>query len=177
LALAGVDIPASFEGRDMLAADYHRDHVVSARDRCDYTIDRVRAVRTDRYSYLRNFLTDRPFMQPQYRDGRPYIEVPRKMHQNGKLNEMQAFMWSETRLPEELYDLKDDPHETNNLVNDPKYAKVLQQHRDILETWIEATDDKGQYPEAAESLRGVLTRWDKQAVNPEYDRVRNEQKQ
>lgn len=173
LALAGVAIPESMEGQDMFAEGFRRDYVICARDRCDYTIDRVRAVKTERFSYLRNFLTDRPFMQPQYRDGRPYIEVPRKMHQDGKLNEVRAFMWSETRVPEEFYDLKNDPHETINLVDAPEYREQLQQHRDILEAWIEATDDQGQYPEATESLRGVLTRWDKQAVNPEYDKVRN----
>ncbi|MFC1597112.1 sulfatase-like hydrolase/transferase [Planctomycetota bacterium] len=34
------------------------------------------------------------------------------------------------------------------------------------------TDDKGQYPESTDSLRGVLERWSKQAVNPEYERAR-----
>ena len=33
-------------------------------------------------------------------------------------------------------------------------------------------DDKGQYPESVESLRGVLKRWSKQAVNPEYEKAR-----
>jgi hypothetical protein len=28
-----------------------RDHVIAARDRCDYTIDRVRAVSTNRHKY------------------------------------------------------------------------------------------------------------------------------
>ena len=35
------------------------------------------------------------------------------------------------------------------------------------------TDDQGQYPESVDSLRGVLKRWDKQAVNPEYDKARD----
>jgi hypothetical protein len=42
--------------------------------------------------YLRNFLTDRPFMQPQYRDGRDYVEVPRELYKAGKLNAVQSFM-------------------------------------------------------------------------------------
>jgi len=173
LALAGVRRPAWMEGRDFFAPDHEpRDYVVSARDRCDYTIDRVRAVTTQRYKYLRNFLTDRPFMQPQYRDGRDYVEVPRELYQTGKLGAVQSFMWSPTRVPEELYDLENDPHETKNLVNDPAHAAELARHRKLLEDWIQATDDQGQYPESINSLRGVLTRWDKQAVNPEYDKVR-----
>ena len=70
--------------------------------------------------------------------------------------------------------MKNDPHETVNLVGDPKYAAVLAKHRTILDDWVEKTDDKGQYPESAESLRGVLKRWSKEAVNPEYEKARAE---
>ncbi len=175
LALAGIDAPAYMEGRDFFVKNYQpRLFVVSARDRCDYTIERVRAVTTERFKYLRNFLTDRPFMQPQYRDGRDYVEICRQLHQQGKLNAVQSFSWSKTRVPEELYDLKNDSHETKNLVDDPRFADVLKRHRDMLETWSRETDDKGQYPESADALRGVLKRWSKQAVNPEYDKVRDQ---
>ena len=81
-------------------------------------------------------------------------------------------MWSEKRVPEELYDLENDPHEIKNLANDPKYAGVLKRHQKILADWITKTGDKGQYPESADSLRGVLRRWSKQAVNPEYEKAR-----
>ena len=174
LAIAGVDLAKHkwIEGRNFFAKDHKpRDFVISARDRCDYTIDRVRAVTTTKYKYLCNFLTDRTFMQPQYRDGRPHMEVCRELYKQGKLNAVQAFKW-EKRVPEELYDLENDPHEINNLANDPKYAKVLAEHRAILEKWIKDTDDKGQYPESVDSLRGVLKRWSKQAVNPEYEKAR-----
>ena len=161
------------EGRDFFAAQYEpRSFVISARDRCDYTIDRVRAVTMQRYKYLRNFLTDRPFMQPQYRDGRDYVETPRELHGEGKLNEVQAFMWREDRVAEELYDLEMDPHETINLAENREYTVQLQRSRQILERWMGDTDDKGQYLEPVESLRGVLQRWSEQAVNPEYDRAR-----
>jgi N-sulfoglucosamine sulfohydrolase len=173
LAVAGVERPAWMEGRNIFATDYTpRNYVVSARDRCDYTIDRVRAVTTPRYQYIRNFLTDRAFMQPQYRDGRPYIEEPRRLFKEGKLNAAQAAVWSETRTPEELYDLQNDPHEIRNLVDDPAYASELKRHREFLSDWIKNTDDKGQYPESATSLRGVLKRWGRKCVNPEYDTVR-----
>lgn len=174
LSLAGVDTTKYkwIEGRNFLAKDHTpRPFVISARDRCDYTIERVRAVTTPKYKYLRNFMTDRTFMQPQYRDGRPYIEAERELFKAGKLNKVQAFKW-EKRVPEELYDLENDPHEINNLANDPKHAKVLAEHRAILEKWIKQTDDKGQYRESVDSLRGVLKRWNKQAVNPEYDKAR-----
>jgi len=173
LALGGMEIPKYAEGRDLFAADHQpRKYIIAARDRCDYTIDRIRAVRTPRFKYLKNFLTDRPYLQPQYRDGRPYMEILKKLYKEGKLNEVQAAFVGPDRPAEELYDVENDPHETVNLAGDPKYAQVLQEHRAILTRWIKDTDDQGQYPESDAGLLCVLKRWGKKCVNPEYDRVR-----
>ena len=47
------------EGRDFLSNNYQpREFVVAARDRCDYTIDHIRAIVTKRFKYLENCLTD-----------------------------------------------------------------------------------------------------------------------
>ena len=54
-----------------------------------------------------------------------YIEVPRQMYRDGELTAVQAFWWSEDRVPEELYDLANDPHETVNLAGDPNHADTL----------------------------------------------------
>jgi N-sulfoglucosamine sulfohydrolase len=172
LALAQARKPAWMEGENLLADDFHRDYVVSARDRCDFTIERVRAVTTERFKYIRNFLTDRPFMQSQYRSGWGFVEQARTLYNEGKLNAAQSFPWAPKRVAEELYDLEIDPHEINNLANDPAYADALQKHRKILGDWIEKTDDKGQYPETVASLKGVLKKGGDRAVNPEYDRAR-----
>ena len=37
----------------------------------------------------------------------------------------------------------------------------------LLGNWSQATDDKGQYSESIDSLRGVLTRWDKRQAGRE----------
>ena len=173
LGLAGIKQPIWMEGRNLFADDHQpREFVISARDRCDYTIERVRAVTTRRYKYIRSFLTDRPFMQPQYRDNRPEMKIGKQLYAEGKLNAVQSFIWQNERIPEELYDLENDPHEINNLATDPEHADVLKRHQNILANWIKQTDDKGQYKESVDSLRGVLKRWNKQAVNPEYETAR-----
>jgi arylsulfatase A-like enzyme len=172
LALAGIERPAYMEGMNMFADDFHREYLISARDRCDYTIEHVRAVTTPKYRYIRNYLTDRPFMQPQYRDGRPYVEIPRQLAKQGKLSEVQAFWWSDERVPEELYDIENDPHEIHNLADDPQAAAELKRHRQLLTKWEQQTDDQGQYAESADSLRGVVKQWGKKCVNPEYEKVR-----
>ena len=174
LVLTGIDNPDLIHGRNMFADDFHRDYVVTARDRCDYTIDRIRAVITDRYKYIRNFMTDRPYLQPQYRDGRESMEILKQLYEEGKLDKVQSRFVSDERPAEELYDLKMDPYETTNLVHSYKreHAVALANLRNILYRWILETDDKGRFPESDAALKAVIDRWGDKAVNKEYKRVR-----
>ena len=174
LAAAGIEIPESMEGKNFLAKNYQpRKYVISARDRCDYTIEKIRAVVTPRFKYLKNYLTDRPYMQPSYKDPWPVSQKMRQMMAAGKMNETQKIFFSDKRVPEELYDLENDPHEIHNLANDPKFSKQLKEHRAILEQWIKESGDKGQAPESDLGLLCTLKRWGEKCVNPEYDRVRH----
>ena len=175
LELAGIPTPGNMHGKNMFADGFNREYVIAARDRCDYTIDRIRAVVTDRYKYLRNYMTDRPYLQPQYRDGFGFMIVLKEMYRDGKLDEVQSQFAGSFRPAEEFYDLWLDPHETNNLVHSNQYehAMELARHRDILNNWILETDDKGRFPESDESLRAVIQRWGERAVNREYERVRD----
>ena len=175
LAAAGLPIPSAMEGRDFLAADYQpREFIVAARDRCDYTIEKIRAVVTPQFKYLRNYLTDRPYMQPTYKDGWKVTKKFRDMMAKGQLNENQLIFFGDERPAEELYDLLNDPDELNNLAEDPRYKKQLEEHRQQLSEWIAETGDQGQDPESDVGLRCVLKRWGDKCVNPEYDRVREE---
>ncbi|MDP6988572.1 MAG: sulfatase [Planctomycetota bacterium] len=170
LAFAGLELPAWIEGRDLFAADHvPREFVISARDRCDYTIDRIRTVRSDRYRYIRNFLTDRPLLQPQYRDKTDYVVALREGHAEGSLPRRVDEIFFGPRPSEELYDLAADPHEMRNLATEPDHAAELARHRAILEAWMERSDDRGRYPEPAASLRAVRARWGEKCVNPEYE--------
>lgn len=173
LAAAGLDVPTTMEGRDFLAESYQpREFVIAARDRCDYTIDKIRAVVTPRFKYLRNYLTDRPYMQPTYKDGWAVSKKFREMMANGEMNPTQLLFFGNDRVPEELYDLHNDPHEIDNLAGKPRFAKELERHRNLLAGWIDATGDRGQQPESDVGLRCTLKRWGAKCVNPEYDRVR-----
>lgn len=173
LAAAGIPIPESMEGRNFMAKNYQpRTYVIAARDRCDYTIEKIRAVITPQYKYLRNYLTDRPYMQPTYKDPWPVSKKFREMMANDQMNETQLLFFGDKRFPEELYDIANDPHEIHNLAEDPKFKKVLIEHRKILSNWIAETGDKGQEPESDIGLICTLKRWGDKCVNPEYDRIR-----
>ncbi len=126
------------QARDILATDYQpRDAVFAARDRCDETVEHIRSVRSDNFKYIRNYLNQRPHLQPnRYKDGKAIIQRLRELHAAGKLNELQEkLLFAEMRPPEELYDLQSDPYELHNLADDPKYATALATMRDRLQQW------------------------------------------
>ena len=174
LAAAGIEIPEHMEGVNFLGNSFiERKFVVSARDRCDYTIERIRALITPRFKYLRNYFPNRPFMQPSYKDSWPVSKRFREMMSKEEMNETQLIFFGPKKEPEELYDLLKDPHEINNLAKDPKFKKVLKQHQKLLDEWIKKTGDKGLKTESKPGLLAVLKRWGDKCVNPEYDLVRH----
>jgi len=158
LQLAGITPPEHMEGRVILGkkAAKEREYVVSARDRCDETVDRIRSVRTRRYKYIRNFYPERPYSQlNRYKESR-YAPLPlmRQLHKDGKLTPAQALFFAPTRPKEELYDLQNDPHEVHNLADSPERQKILKRLRGYLERWIEETGDLGAIPEPQEITDG-----------------------
>lgn len=180
LTFGGVEIPDYFDGKSLFdKKNKQRDYIISARDRCDYTIDRIRSVRSEKYRYIRNYFPERPRLQANYRDKQKPVKEFRKLHQEGKLTTYQEQHWFGIRAVEELYDLENDPHQMNNLAEKKQYTSELKKHRNILEKWIKETDDKGQYPEAATQLEATFNLWKDRAVfknakvNPEYDQFRN----
>lgn len=170
LALAGIDIPDHMDTRNLLAENFKRDHVFSSRDRCEWAINRTRSVIGERYHYLRNFVTDRPLAQPNYRDNWPAFARMRSMYERGELTPAQAAPYG-PRPSEELYDLREDPHELVNLADNPDHRGVLKEMRRLVEAWIEDTGDKGQFPEQKAALEIVKKQFPKQAISPEFDNL------
>jgi hypothetical protein len=126
-----------------------RDHVIAARDRCDETVDRIRAVRTTQYKYIRNYYPERAYTQQNiYKDtSYPPLRVMRDLKAAGKLKPAEMLFMADTRPPEELYDLESDPHEIRNLAGTEEHKATLAELGRILDKWITETGDKGEVPE------------------------------
>jgi hypothetical protein len=149
LTLAGIPIPDTMQGRNLLAPDPKpREFVFAARDRCDETVDTIRCVRTSRFKYIRNFLSYLPHAQPNaYKDAKPIVKTMRDLFDEGVLNELQARVFRAPRPVEELYDLDADPNEISNLASDPAHAETLAQLRSTLYAKMIETRDVGLIPE------------------------------
>lgn len=136
-------------------------------------VDRIRSVRTDEFRYIRNFHTDRPLYQLQYRQDYATFRNLRELLQAQQLSPLQAsYHAGKLRPAEELYQLASDPEQLVNLADNPSFAAVLQHHRDLLSQWVNQTDDQGQYPESLRSLERVYDLAKGRVASPEFDSFR-----
>jgi len=155
------------DARNLFAKGTGRGYLYATRDRCEWAIDRIRSVMGERYHYIRNFMTDRPLWQHNYRMDWPFIKEIEQMYKSGELTPAQAAPFAK-RVKEELYDLQNDPHEVRNLAGDPEHRETLSKMNGLMQAWIEETGDKGQYPISKAELRAVKNRYGKLCISPEF---------
>jgi len=150
LALAGLEPPRSLHGRDFLARDATpRRYVYAARDRIDEVDDRQRAVRDDRFKYIRSWHPELAGGHPlAFRDHLEIVRELRALHEAGRLDEAQR-RWFEPVGEERLFDTRADPHELRDLSDDPAHAAVLVRMRDALDAWLERVGDWSEVDEDA----------------------------
>jgi len=143
LEAAGAEIPPQVQGRSFWgritggSAVDSRSEIFTERNYHGGVIshyDPMRAVRTDRYHYIRNFGDDpREYWLPQ--------DVP---YMNEDYADWWDYLWPQPALPrsrEELFDVVADPDEFTNLADDPGYAQIKADLASKLEHWMEETAD------------------------------------
>ncbi len=146
LNAASATKPAVLDGRDLFdVAMPARECVFASRDRCDETRDRVRAARTHRYKYIRNFMPERPYTQANnyIETWYPTLGVLKARAAAGTLTPAQALFMAGEKPAEELYDVVADPDEVNNVAGDPAHAAGLAEMRGRLDGWLAETGDLG----------------------------------
>jgi hypothetical protein len=164
LSAAGLTVPRHLQGQVFIGpcADPPRDFVFASRDRYDELYDMIRAARDGRFKYMRNFYSDRPYLLwNPFRNRHPIMQEMWRLHLEGKLEGSQAVMFQNTRPAEELYDLKNDPYELNNLAGDPNYKEDLVRLRKACEEWRRTVGDMGEIPESE-----MVARWHPAGVVP-----------
>lgn len=151
LSLAGIEPPAHFQGKAFAGPFETPPPAFSYgfRGRMDERYDMVRSVRDERYIYIRNFMPHRIYGQYiRYMFQTPTTAIWHKLYVQGELEVPQTHFW-ETKPPEELYDLQQDPDETRNLAASPEHRATLERMRAARREWSLSIRDLGFLPESA----------------------------
>ncbi|WP_221930041.1 sulfatase family protein [Fodinibius sediminis] len=137
LQLAGVNLPDYLTGVPFIGTESSREAVFSARDLWDEVMERSRSVSTRQYKYIRHEMPWVPYDagQAYLEFYRPALHIMRSLHRQDRLDSLQASFLSGSKPQEELYDLQNDPHETNNLIDNPACQDELSRLRNMLEEW------------------------------------------
>jgi arylsulfatase A-like enzyme len=150
LAMAGIPLPKHLSGRNFLDPKIpRRDYVFAARDRIDETVEIIRAVRSKKFKYLRNYTPFAPYLQSNNTKDREVVArtVLRQWKQLGKLTSAQVHFSADSKPFEELYDLEHDPHEIRNLAALSDYQDVLEKFRFVHREHMLQSGDVGLIPE------------------------------
>lgn len=149
LSLAGVPLPAQFQGRAFAgpARQAAPEFTFMFRDRMDERYDLARAVTDGRYRYIRNFYPSQPWGQHlDYLWKQASMSEWAKLFAAGKLNATQRAFF-EPKPAEELFDCAADPDNVRNLAADPAARPQLVRLRAALRAHQLAIRDTGLLPE------------------------------
>ena len=147
LSLIGMEPKKYMDGSAFLGSYLRVEEPIytfGAADRFDAVYDRNRTVRDKQFRYIKYYMPEKPmYLDVAYRRQMPVMKELLDWRDNGKLNNIQA-LWFRTEKPnEELFDLWNDPHEVNNLAENPDYMVKLQELRNANEDWVTSLVDTG----------------------------------
>ena len=117
--------------RDFVFAE-HNWHVYQAHERM---------VRFGNFLYIRNNFPNQPNLSYESDDRTPAGAELWGAHAAGKTNPKQYQIFANPCPAEELFQVKEDPHQLTNLADDSKHAKTLQRARALLTKWANQTGD------------------------------------
>ena len=151
LSIAGIEVPSFLQGKAFLGKykdESKREYLFTASDRFDENPDRIRAVRDDKFKYIRNYFPQNSHaLNVAYRRQMVLMRHLTSLHLQGKLSKEHDLWFRVPKLREELYDLENDPFELNNLSDKPEYSNQLNNLSKVLDDWIKEIDDLGRIPE------------------------------
>jgi arylsulfatase A-like enzyme len=148
LTLVNQTPPEYLQGQTFIGDKQKRKYIHAAGDRFDGFTDAIRAVRDNRFKYIRNYRPNQGYYLPvTYRERIPTMQELLRLRDNGQLNEAQALWFREKKPNEELYDCINDPHEIENLAHKPEYAEKLLELSAEMDRWLKEISDQPNFPE------------------------------
>jgi arylsulfatase A-like enzyme len=150
LSLTGVKIPDYMQGTPFLGRSRRRkSYAWGQRSRMDERYDLQRTVRDTRYLYVRNYMPHRAYGQHvAFMWNQPGYREWELLRLEGRLTPLQERFWRE-KPSEELYDLRTDPDQLDNVARDPGRRRVLRRLRQALDKHMLKIKDNGFIPEGS----------------------------
>ena len=148
LDLCQLPIPENLHGRSFFVPEsLANQYNYGFRDRMDERVDSSRAIRNDRYLYIRNFIPDRPQgAYLSYMFQTPTTQDWRRLFDENKLSDVQRAFWL-PKATEELYDIQEDPFQIHNIARNPQLQSVRMELADALKSKMHELLDTGSIPE------------------------------
>lgn len=116
----------------------------------------IRSCATKTHRYIRNLNPDVKFTNAITREGGDKIAFWNTWIEKAEAGDEFAIKMTKKysfRPVEELYDVVNDPHCLNNLIDDPKLADLKNELGTELDSWMESQGDKGAETEAIANTR------------------------
>ncbi len=157
LHLADVPAPNMMEGQNFLGKDApEKPYIFGYRDRADDAYDMSRSVYDGRYLYIRNYMPQKPYIQNAiiFNKGKRSYEELFRVKAEGNLPPEASDMFLPKPV-EELYDLQNDPHELNNLIDTPNLQGKVTTLKTRLARHIVETNDTGLMNEGEMMVRAA----------------------
>ena len=149
LNISGSKIPDYIQGKAFIGKNLpkKRKFLITTSDRFDGQIDRVRAIQNHDFKLIKNYnLNTSHNLDVKYRKNMPMMRRLNNLFEKNQLNNEQE-RWFLPREEYEFYDLKNDPYELKNIVENEKYAKLIEELKFELNKWIKLTNDLGEKSE------------------------------
>ena len=119
----------------------------ASRDRIDEVDDRQRAIRSKEYKYIRSWHPGVPGgHELDYRDNLDMVRNWRKLFLEKKLTTIES-KWFEPPGERQLYNVFEDPFETNNLINKKEHEHIVRDLDQQLTDFLIRVGDKSELSE------------------------------
>ncbi len=150
LSLAGVRPPEWMQGHAF--AGVHQvagpAFLYGGRGRMDERPDNVRSVTDGRFVYIRNYFPHvAQGLGNEYQHQTPTTRIWRERFDQRRTTPAQSIFWTIPKSPEELYDLRADRDEVNNLAARPEHRATLERLRSALREHLLRVRDVALLPE------------------------------
>tara|TARA_R110002096_G_scaffold111394_1_gene243132 strand:- start:24470 stop:26293 length:1824 start_codon:yes stop_codon:yes gene_type:complete len=151
LSITGAPVPDHMQGNIFLGKNKEPEqkYHFAFRGRMDEGNENARAVYDKEFVYIRNYMPYAPWLQHlQFLWKMTATVAWEKYVNDGKATTEQAKYFYPKNYTEEFYSLKDDWDNTNNLIENDKYAEKIEAMREALRDWQLKIYDSALLPES-----------------------------